>query len=81
MSWLMVALIGPGKGPSIPLSKKAAVLRVSGHQGGVVNAYVDSVRCLQASGNGNYPLDPGEFVEVEYDGPSKSLIAEVVRET
>ena len=81
MPWLMVALIGPGKGPKVPLAQKKAVLRVTGCNGGCVRAFVDEELKETTYGNGNFDLPTGDFAQIEYDGKSKILIAEIVRET
>lgn len=82
MSWLMVALIGPGTGPRVPINRRKSVLRITGYEGpGFVKAFVDGILHAKQGSNGNTDLPEGEFVQVEYDGPSKCLIAEIARET
>lgn len=81
MSWSMVALIGPGVGPRIPISRKKAILRVSGREDGEVRIFGDGKLHETVNCNGNHALPDAEFVMVEYAGNSKTLIAEVIRET
>lgn len=81
MSWLMVALIGPGKGPSVPMTRRKALLRVTGQKDGVLRAFVDNELQFIVEANGNYELPVGEFFQAEYSGTSKALIAEIVRES
>ena len=81
MSWLMVALIGPGKGPRVPLSKRKSVARITGMKGGNAKVFVDDKLAHVATGDGNSWITEGEYAHVEYDGSSSSFIAEIARES
>lgn len=79
MAQLMVALIGPGAGPQVPRGGGACVVRISGMQDGYAKIFVDNLLHKTVIGNGNSDIPEGEFVSVEYNGKSRTLIAEVVR--
>lgn len=79
MAQLMVALIGPGCGPRVPRGGGTCVVRISGMHDGYAKIFVDNMLHKTVINNGNCDVPEGEFVSIEYEGKSRTLIAEVVR--
>ncbi len=82
----VVALIGPGNGPKIPMFSRKSFVRVSGMNGGVLIIRTqDKLRQTVGSpmvlkSDGDYEISPNAYMSAACDDADKTLIVHLVRE-
>lgn len=76
----IVALLGPGRGPEVPLLGRRATWRVSGLNGCSegVHCVVDQHKGVMMYEDGEAELPAGKYARCIYEGES-SVICEIVR--
>ncbi len=72
----VVALIGPGRGPAIPLRAHPARAFVSGLNGGKLLIH-HSQGALRVSQDGMHELPEVDSISAEYEGNNSSMICSV----
>lgn len=81
MAEQVLALYGKGKGPRVPLYGKNAAARVLGNLGeSSVICHVESddgVTAVECTTPGDHPLPEGNYVTLEYAGPTENLLCYV----
>lgn len=79
----LVALLGPGVGPEVPLLGRRAKIRVNGlREGERVAVTLQNGKGVVSSSikeDGDHSIECGRMVSVSHEGTSIGLICEVIR--